>query len=374
MKRWRTTALLGTVLLVAAGLAPAQADRGHGHPHHGWGDLETVLDGLDGPRGVDALGHGRTLVTESDGTFSLVVARRHGETRQLELGPVPEGFAPAIAQGRHGVIYLLVGAAGEPGSDPVPGSSTLYRWRWGDQELTPVFDVAGYQAGDHDPYDLEGLPADSNPFGLAALKDGSVLIADAAGNDLIRWWPDGHAVTVARLKPRVVDVPEALGLPDDTMPSEAVATSVTVGPDGYWYVGELRGFPATPGTSQLWRIRPGTVDAVCDPEDPWRGGCQRYVDGLTSIVDLGASRHAVYAVSLSKMSWLAAEADPPIPGAEVGALYRLSRSHHHHHARGKVRVEELVEDQLMLPGGVDVDDGIYVVGPIFGPGALSKID
>ena len=63
---------------------------------------------------------------------------------------------------------------------------------------------------------------------------------------------------------------------------------MTVGPDGYWYVGELRGFPATPGTSQIWRIKPGTIDAVCDPEKPWRGRCTRYADGLTSIVDLGA--------------------------------------------------------------------------------------
>ena len=43
---------------------------------------------------------------------------------------------------------------------------------------------------------------------------------------------------------------------------------MTVGSDGYWYVGELRGFPATPGTSEIWRIKPGTVGAVCDPEKP----------------------------------------------------------------------------------------------------------
>ena len=47
-----------------------------------------------------------------------------------------------------------------------------------------------------------------------------------------------------------------------------MATSVTVGPDGYWYVGELRGFPATPGTSQIWRIKPGTVDAIVRPGEP----------------------------------------------------------------------------------------------------------
>jgi hypothetical protein len=76
---------------------------------------------------------------------------------------------------------------------------------------------------------------------------------------------------VARLKPRVVSVPEEL--PDEfqgeplppagtPVPSEAVATSVTVGADGSYYVSELRGFPATPGTSQVWRIAPGSVNAI----------------------------------------------------------------------------------------------------------------
>ncbi|MCW2852831.1 MAG: hypothetical protein JWM84_2495 [Nocardioides sp.] len=360
----RSTAVATTALLVAT-LAPALAGQGHDHHHHG--SLSTVVDGLDGPRGVDTLGRGRTLVTETDGSFSLVVERRHGSPRVIELGSVPGGFAPAIAAGRGGRIFILTGAAGEPGSPPVPGASTLYEWRHWYDAPQPVLDVAAYQVGDPDPDDLEQVPADSNPFGLAALRDGSVLIADAAGNDLLRWWPDGTVQTVARLKPRVVDVPDEIPLPEEQVPSEAVATSVTVGPDGYWYVGELRGFPATPGTSQVWRIKPGSVGAVCDPEAPWRGRCKRYADGLTSIVDLGADRRSVYAVSLSKLGWLAAEAEEPVPGAEIGALYRLTERRHH------VRTQELVKDQLVLPGGVDVERSIYLTGPVFGPGALTKI-
>jgi hypothetical protein len=226
-----------------------------------------------------------------------------------------------------------------------------------------VFNVAEYQAGDPDPYNLEGPPTQSNPFGLAALRDGSVLIAYAEGNDLIRWFQNGHVETVARLQPRAVDVPEAFQ-PPDQLPSEAVATSVTVGPDGYWYVGELRGFPATPGTSQIWRIKPSTVDAVCDPEKPWKGRCKRFADGLTSIVDLGADRRSVYAVPLSKQSWLVMESGAV--GSEIGGLFRITKHHH------KLRIKELAKDQLVLPGGVKHD--IYVTGPVFGPGALSKID
>ena len=153
-----------------------------------------------------------------------------------------------------------------------------------------------------------------------------------------------------------------------------------MGKDGNWYVGELRGYPATPGTSEIWRIKPGTTDATCDPEHPW-GECSRYADGLTSIVDLGAGYRGIYALTLSKMSWLAVESPEPIPGAEVGGLFVVSKSHGNHHRRhgGTATITELVPDQLILPGGVDVAENPYVVGPIFPDpealgGSLQKID
>jgi hypothetical protein len=352
MKNPGKTTTLASALLLALALAPAQAD------HRGPGHLETVVDGLDGPRGVDTLGHGKTLITESDGSFSLVIERKGRDPKVIELDSVPGGLAPAISAGRHGRIYILT-----TGPD-----ATLYKWRHWYDEPRPVFNVAEYQEGDPDPFNLEGPPTASNPFGLAALRDGSVLIADAEGNDLLRWFPNGHVETVARLKPRVVDVPEEFQ-PPDRLPSEAVATSVTVGPDGYWYVGELRGFPATPRTSQIWRIKPGTEDAVCNPRKPWKGHCKRFADGLTSLVDLGASRRSVYAVSLSKAGWLAAESGEP--GTEIGGLFRITRHDH------RVHIKELVKNKLVLPGGVDVKHDIYVTGPMFPPdaeGSLFKID
>lgn len=322
---------------------------------------------LDGPRGVDVDRSGRIVVSEADGTISLVTDRgRHPKMR--EIGSVPAGFlAPAVAAGRPGLVYALT-TAGEPGT----GAATLYLLRRG-TPAKPVADIAAYQQTDPDPYDLEDNPTESNPFGVAVLKDGSVLVADAAGNDLLRVYPDGDIDTVARLKPRVVPVPEEL--PDEfggeplppagtPIPSEGVATSVTVGSDGYWYVGELRGFPATPGTSQIWRIKPGSVDAVCDPERPNTGDCRRFADGLTSVVDLApGSRGSIYAVELARHSWLQWEIDPSL---DEGALFKVRP--------GGSRIE-LAAGRLNLPGGVDVGrhGTIYVTGPVFGPGALMRV-
>jgi hypothetical protein len=378
--------------LTVAGLAPATAGGG-GH------DLElTPVADLVSPRGVDALGHGRTLVTEGDGSFSLVIEKHKDPAKVIELGTLGGDFAPAIAAGPWGTVWLLTGGGPPPeeesaaprslGADEVPEGplpGTLYKWRHGWDHPKPVADIAGYQAEDPDPYDQEGFPEDSNPFGLAALRDGSVLVADAAGNDLLRVWPghhgkDAHIVTVARLKPRLVEVPE--GLPDlppeegGPLPpagtpilSEAVATSVAVGADGYWYVGELRGFPATPETSQVWRIKPGSRDAVCDPDHPWRADCKRFADGLTSIIDLAGAPHGILALSLSKKSWFQWELG--VEGSEIGGLFHIRYGHHGHGPR----IRELVRDQLPNPGGVDATwRDIYVTAPIFGPGKLWKID
>ena len=359
-------AIAGAATLVVAATSAAQAGGWHHHDHE---TIHKVVD-LSGPRGVDSIVPGVTLVAEDNGNVSLVIERHHRAPWVKTLAGLPDsaGFANAVSSSR-GQVYVVTG-----GGDPGTGAATLYKLRH--HTFQPVADIGAYQESDPDPYNLEGVPEESNPYGVQALRDGTVLVADAANNDLLRVWPNGHVATVARLKPRTVAMPDGLPPTDPDgnplppagtpIPAEAVATSVTVGADGYWYVGELRGFPATPGTSQIWRIRPGSINAVCDPEAPRHGTCQRYADGLTSIVDLSADwKGNIYATSLSKKSWLATEID--VPGAEVGGLYQLSRHGHH--------VREIAKDQVILPGATDVafNGDIYLTGPVFGPGALSKI-
>jgi hypothetical protein len=43
--------------------------------------------------------------------------------------------------------------------------------------------------------------------------------------------------------------------------AQPVTTSVAVGPDGAFYLSELKGFPAPLGRSQIWRIEPDARNA-----------------------------------------------------------------------------------------------------------------
>ena len=369
----------GTARLVAAVVAIGALIAGAPSAAAGGGGrLVPVVEGLNGPRGVGVGSGGRVVYAEADGSFSQVITKGRHAGSVEQLGTVPQQFlAPAVDVGRRGQVFVLT-VGGEPGT----GAATLYRWTRA-KGVQTVADIAAYQQTDPDPYDLDQppFPEESNPYGVAALPDGGALVADAANNDLLRVFPSGRIVTVARLKPRVVAVPEELPDKDPEgnplppggtpLPSEAVATSVTVGADGYYYVGELRGFPATPGTSQIWRIAPGSVNAVCDPEAPRKGACRRYADGFTSIVDLGAGPDgSLYILELVKQSWLQWElglVDPP-----VGGLFLIRQ-------RGR-SPQELVPDQLVLPGGVDVGKhgAVFVTGPIFGPpegspGVLARV-
>jgi hypothetical protein len=346
--------LRGTALIVAGALMVGTTITGADR-------VRTIVEGLDGPRGIAAGFAGTLVFAEGDGSFSVLIGRH-----KIPLGEVPPNFiAPAVAT--RGLQVFVLTAGGAPGS----GAATLYRSFLG--HVRPLADIGAYQQTDPDPYNLADPPEESNPFGVAALRDGSVLVSDAAANDLLRVFPDGDIVTVARVKPRVVAVPP--GLPAEFMgrpvppagtmiPSEAVATSITVGADGYYYVGELRGFPATPGTSQIWRIAPNSVNAVCDPAAPMTGPCQRYADGFTSIVDLESARDgSIYVVELVKQSWLQWEMGIAAP---IGRVSRL--------LPGGANTIELT-GELTLPGGVAVGHygHVFVTTPVFGPGKIVRV-
>jgi hypothetical protein len=190
----------------------------------------------------------------------------------------------------------------------------LYRVQL-DGSARPIADVGAFEATVNPD---QGV-IDSNPFDLARLGGGRVLIADAAANALLIANRQGQLDWVATLPPEDVptdNVKELAGCPDappdladacdlpDQIPAEPVTTSVAVGPDGAYYLGELKGFPAPLGESKIWRIAPGTRHARCGASP----ACSVVADGFTSIVDISFGPDAtLHVVEIDEASWLAVE-------------------------------------------------------------------
>lgn len=309
------------------------------------------------------------MLATADGKVHRVfrVGRRAGDSRMIAR--VPAGYlAPAVAVADDDAVWILTVGA----ERPTRGHGTLFLKRPGAKKVV-VRNIQRW-AKNHrrgaDPFDLEDSKRESNPYGVAALPDGSALVADAANNAVFRVTRAGRVQVVARVKPRVVKMPDygdpEMPPPGTPMPSEAVTTSVALGPDGSVYIGELRGFPGNVGKSQIWRVKAGTTGAVCRPKRPQRGACRRVADGLTSIVSLDTGRGgSLYVAELSKVGWLAAESQEP--GTEIGAVIRIG------HDRDVRR--ELAPDEVVLPGAVAVgpQGNVYVSGPIFGPGGMMRV-
>lgn len=154
-----------------------------------------------------------------------------------------------------------------------------------------IADIQAYRNAHPDTTDIDQPPnpTDSNAYGLAALAGRRVLVTDAAGNELELVGPGGRIQTVAKFPNAVIStshLPPGVVPPEVTaLPAEAVPTSVAVGPDGWWYVGELKGFPFTPGASRIWRVAPWARNVTCDPAAT-SGPCTVFADGLTSVTGL----------------------------------------------------------------------------------------
>ncbi len=343
-------AALVVVVLAAAAPAAARPDPDG-----------VVVEGLTDPRGISRAGGRTLLVAEGNGRITRIHPGRKGTASvrtfaefpfDPDAGPFPVDVA---YQGPRHVWATLAG-------DPAAGGSRVVRLdRKG--KVTLSFDIAAYQETDPDLDDQDDFPEESNPFGLAILTGGGVLLADSANNDLLRITNKRKIKTVARFLREDVPWPDGLpfpGPPPGTpTPAESVPTAVAIGPDGAWYVSELKGFPFIKGTSRIWRIEPGTENATCDPLHPDTGPCTTYATGFTSVIDLAFGRDGtMYVLEIAKESLLAVEifGEPPI-----GALWAVD---------GGTKTE-LAPGTLLAPGGVAVGyNGTLSVttGTVFGPG------
>lgn len=313
----------------------------------GAADTMVVASGLNNPRGIDIGPDGRIAVAEAGA--GRVVRVQGGQVTTLVGGlptvtsPEGESTGPVnVALTGTATVKVLVGG-GPKAVDPRFADLLTY----GKPKRAAV-DIEAYQATDPDPVDQDGIPGESNPYGLAAVGNGKSLVADAANNDILLVDAKGGVRTVARIPLHEVSTAHLPlpGLPP-TMTAEAVPTSVAVGPDGYWYVGELTGFPFTPGASRIWRIAPWARNATCDGDTA--DGCALFADGFTSItgLDFGPDG-SLYVVEIAK----AGVAAIFLGGDPTGALIRVHGSHR----------DELAAGELTAPADVAVaaDGTVYV--------------
>jgi len=190
--------------------------------------------------------------------------------------------------------------------------------------------------------------ADSNPYGVVSLP-GQSVVADAGANALFRVLANGRVSTLAVFETRYVPAPPQLQLPPGaTIPMQAVPTSVTRGPDGALYAGQLTGFPFPVGGANVYRVGPGGGAPIV------------FAGGFTNIISLAFDAAGTLYV-LEAGSGAAATPDGP-PLAAPGRLLRVNADNTH----------TVIYDRLYYPGGVVIgrDGYAYVTNNSIVPGRI----
>lgn len=239
------------------------------------------------------------------------VATIHGVT-EISL----PGITDMSPLGR-GSMWALEGLTGNPGDDT---GQALYRVSKGKNKL--IADLFDFEAANNP----DGQAVDSNPFDVQSLGGSAALVADAGGNSLLRVDNQGN-INVLAIFPNELEstdnVKNLVGCPDSgadlcelppTIPAQPVPTSIALGPDGHYYVGELKGFPAPTGASNIWRVSPDASEAMCGSSPD----CVKVFDGgFTSIIDLAFDAAGnLHVAELDEQSWFAVEVLGP--GALAG--------------------------------------------------------
>lgn len=203
-------------------------------------------------------------------------------------------------------------------------------WRVSNGTSKLIANLFAYEAA-NDPDDAG---VDSNPFDVQSLGGSAALVVDSGGNDLLKVSRQGDIKLLALFPDAFVSTSNAknlfgcpFGPPDicelpPEIPSQAVPTSVAIGPDGWYYVGELKGFPAPVNESRVWKVSPNADGAACPSAH-----CQLVFDGgFTSIIDLAFDHHGNLLVAeLDEASWAAVEITMTPTGGTVNSCNVTTR-------------------------------------------------
>ncbi len=173
------------------------------------------------------------------------------------------------------------------------------------------------------------------PIPTASPRNGTIYVADAAGNDVVK------------VRNGTTSVATVL-----STNSQPVPTSLAFGPDGALYIGTLD-FEAGPGGAAVYRLARGAATATI------------YASGLSAITGIAFGKHGDLYVSEFTTGF---DANGPSPDGDVVVVPW---------GGGMTGRRTLGTGQLHFPGGVGVTtDGVYVSnwsiasgqdGP-FGPG------
>lgn len=260
-------------------------------------------------------------------------------------------------------MYAITGFGAHPDLRPPDSPFAKLFLVDDDGDLREIADLGQFEVDNNPGGEVGPEAIDSNPFDVAALDDGGVLVADAGANALLIVDEEGDIDWVANFPPEFVSTANACALvgfcAPPAIPAQAVSTSIAIGPDGAYYVGELKGFPAPTGESQIWRIEPGTLHAECGVSP----ACSVVADGFTSIVDLAFDEDGnLYVVELDEASWLALEIPP---GSALGGTVNVCDS--------SFSCTE-VATGLFMPIAVAIDDDdIFVAVGVLVPGLATVI-
>ncbi len=263
--------------------------------------LAGAIGGLSGPLfGLATARNGDILV--ADAGVGIEVLHRNQIRSTI---PLP-GVTAVSPHGKH-LLWATTGAGESPEADT---GQALYRiWKGRPELVVNLFAFESKKNPDgNDPFD-------SNPYDVQALGKKAALVADAGGNDLLRVTERGRVKVLAVFPDGLVsteNIKSLAGCPDsgadfcflpDEMPAQAVPTSIAIGKDGYYYVGELRGFPGPTGASSIWRVSPKAKGELCPNKY-----CKKVFDGgFTSIIDLAFHKGKLYVAELDEQSWAAVE-------------------------------------------------------------------